>query len=105
MDKRWRRGLAGALLLVVLYAGAAVWPTALGGSTTYVTTHGSSMEPSFHQGDLALVRQANHYDVGDVVAYRSATLKGTTILHRIIAQGPEGYTFRGDNNGFEDPDH
>ncbi|MCU1486580.1 MAG: peptidase signal peptidase [Actinomycetia bacterium] len=104
MDKRWRRGLAGALLLVVLYAGAAMWPTALGGATTYVSTHGSSMEPTFHQGDLALVRQANHYDVGDVVAYRSATLH-TTVLHRIVAHGPQGYTFKGDNNSFEDPDH
>jgi signal peptidase I len=105
MDKRWRRGLAGALLLVGLYASVAVWPTTLGGSTTYVSTHGSSMEPSFHQGDLALVRRSNHYDVGDIVAYRSHTLKNVTVLHRIVAHGPEGYTFKGDNNGFEDPDH
>jgi signal peptidase I len=105
MDKRWRRGLVGALALVVLYAGTALWPAALGGSATYVTTHGSSMEPSFHQGDLAIVRSANHYEVGDVVAYRSRTLKGTTVLHRIVAHGPGGYTFKGDNNSFEDPDH
>jgi signal peptidase I len=104
MHKRWVKGLMGAAVLVVLYAGAAIWPTALGGATTYVTTHGSSMEPSFHQGDLALVRRANHYEVGDVVAYRSATLH-TTVLHRIVAHGPEGYTFKGDNNDFQDPDH
>jgi signal peptidase I len=104
MDKRWRRGVIGALALVVLYAGTAFWPAALGGSATYVTTHGSSMEPSFHQGDLAVVRRANHYGVGDVVAYRSETLH-TTVLHRITAHGADGYTFRGDNNDFTDPDH
>jgi signal peptidase I len=104
MDKRWRRGLAGALLLVVLYATAALWPAALGGATNYVTTHGSSMEPGFHQGDLALVRRSNHYDVGDIVAYRGQTLKGVTVLHRIVGKTATGYRFKGDNNSFVDPD-
>ena len=105
MDKRWRRGVIGVLALVVLYAGTALWPTALGGAATYVTTHGTSMQPSFHQGDLAIVRRANHYSVGEVVAYRSQTLKDTVVLHRIVAHTAQGYTFKGDNNSFEDPDH
>ncbi|MCU1380304.1 MAG: peptidase signal peptidase [Acidimicrobiales bacterium] len=104
MGKRWLRGLAGMLLLVFLYAAASLWPAALGGATTYVSTHGSSMEPAFHQGDLALVRGANHYEVGDIVAYHSPTLKNTTVLHRIVGRTATGYTIKGDNNSFVDPD-
>ena len=65
---------------------AIVWwyfaPTAIGGSTRYVVTSGVSMEPRFHTGDLALVRPAGQYKVGEIVAYWS-TLLHTVVLHRI----------------------
>ncbi len=62
------------------------------------------MEPSFHTGDLAIVRPRSHYRVGEVVAYHS-TLLHVVVLHRIIAVHGGHYTFKGDNNHFIDPTH
>ncbi len=91
----------------VILAGLA-WiylaPTQIGGATTYLKTSGISMEPRFHAGDLAVVRPADHYSVGEVVAYRS-TLLHTIILHRIVARDGDRYVFKGDNNNFLDPVH
>src|ERR1700750_3005152 len=94
-------------LLLALAACATAWflfaPSALGGSTTYVVTEGISMQPKFHSGDLVLVRKAAASRVGDVVAYRSHELH-TIVLHRIIAHDGGRYVFKGDNNGFVDPE-
>lgn len=104
MRHTWVRALLGTTAAVVILLAVVVWPTSLGGRTSYVTTHGTSMEPMFHQGDLALVRPARSYHVGEVVAYRSRTLKGVTVLHRIVDGTAAGYTFKGDNNDFLDRD-
>lgn len=79
-------------------------PTKIGGSTRYVVTRGVSMEPLFHAGDLAIVRPASHYKVGDIAAYWS-TLLHTVALHRIVAIQGNHYLFKGDNNDFIDPTH
>jgi signal peptidase I len=79
-------------------------PTQIGGSTSYITTHGISMLPRFHTGDLAIVRPADHYEVGEIVAYHS-TLLHIVVLHRIIARDGDRYVFKGDNNNFIDPTH
>ena len=96
-----------AALVVVLAALAAGWfflaPPAIGGATSYVVTDGVSMHPRIHTGDLALVRPAGTYHVGDIVAYRSPSLH-VTVLHRIVAISPDGrYRFKGDNNSWIDP--
>jgi signal peptidase I len=97
--------------LIAIVAGAAVlgaaWyllaPPALGGHTTYVVTDGISMHPRIHTGDLALVRPAGAYRVGDIVAYRSPQLH-VTVLHRIVRITPGGrYVMKGDNNSWLDP--
>jgi signal peptidase I len=96
--------ITGALLLL---AGAFwLWlaPPKIGGRSTYVITSGISMEPSFRTGDLAIVRPASHYRVGEVVAYHS-TLLHVMVLHRIIAVHGGRYTFKGDHNHFIDPTH
>ncbi len=100
---RLRRALLTAALALVVIAGA-YWfaPTTLGGLTSYVSTNGISMEPRFHTGDLALVRPAATYRVGQVVAYRSSALH-VVVLHRIIALDGSRYVFKGDNNDFVDP--
>jgi signal peptidase I len=102
---RARSALLTAVFVTVL---AASWwylaPTRVGGSTTYVVTHGISMEPRFHSGDLALVRPAGQYKVGEVVAYHSSLLH-LVVLHRIVAIRNGRYTFKGDNNNFLDPVH
>ncbi len=97
--------LSTAAFLAVV---AVVWwyfaPTDIGGSTRYVVTGGTSMEPRFHTGDLAIVRPASQYKVGQVVAYWS-TLLHTVVLHRIHAIHGNAYVFKGDNNDFLDPTH
>ncbi|MGO9973806.1 MAG: signal peptidase I [Solirubrobacteraceae bacterium] len=94
--------VVGAVALVAWAAWTYVVPTALGGETTYVITEGTSMEPSFHTGDLAIVRPAGRYAVGDVVAYRSSLLH-IIVLHRIVAIHGDRYVFKGDHNDFLDP--
>jgi signal peptidase I len=91
-------------VLIAAVAWLVLAPTGIGGSTDYVTTNGDSMAPRFHTGDLALIRPADQYRVGEVVAYRS-TLLHTVVLHRIIGRDGDRYVFKGDNNDFVDPTH
>jgi signal peptidase I len=77
-------------------------PTQLGGSTIYTSTVGDSMEPMFHKGDLALLRPASTYAVGDVVLYESPVLH-RPVLHRILVIQNGHYFFKGDHNDFVDP--
>ncbi len=103
--RRIRKILFSALGLIIL---GTAWfyfaPTQLGGSTTYVVTHGTSMEPHFHTGDLAIVRGQSNYHVGEVVAYHNHQLH-TIVLHRIVGREGDRYLFKGDNNNFVDPEH
>jgi signal peptidase I len=79
-------------------------PAEIGGHTAYIITHGISMEPLFHTGDLAIVRAASTYKIGQIVAYHSSLLH-EVVLHRIVAIHAGRYTFKGDNNHFLDPVH
>jgi signal peptidase I len=92
-----------AILLCGVLAG--LWfffaPVQFGGKTSYVVVNGSSMEPKFHKGDLALVRESNSYNVGDIVVYRHPTIG--PVIHRIIGRDGDQYVFKGDNNTFIDP--
>ncbi|MGA2455244.1 MAG: signal peptidase I [Solirubrobacteraceae bacterium] len=101
----FKKLLAIALGLIVL---GCVWfyfaPIPLGGSTSYVVTHGISMEPRFHTGDLAIVRSQPTYHVGEIVAYHNKMLH-VVALHRIIGREGERYIFKGDNNDFIDSEH
>jgi len=100
-----RQALLDAAIVTVAL-GLLVWvflaPPALGGQTSYVVTRGVSMQPVFHTGDLALVRQRNAYEVGDVIAYRSPTLD-VVVLHRIHSGDSHGFRTKGDNNSWVDP--
>lgn len=90
---------------IAVTALAVFWllPSSLGGPTAYVTTHGISMEPEFHAGDLAVLRPAATYSTGDIVAYHSDLL-GTTVMHRIVGIEGGHYSFKGDNNSWLDPE-
>jgi signal peptidase I len=103
--KRTRLWSVFATALFIMFVAIAWWyfaPTRIGGSTSYVVTHGTSMEPRFYTGDLAIIRSAASYQVGEIVAYRSDLLH-TTVLHRIIARQGTLFVFRGDHNDFIDP--
>jgi signal peptidase I len=100
-----RSGLLSATLVVLaVLAWLLLAPTSIGGESSYVTTNGTSMAPRLHTGDLAVVRPADDYRVGQIVAYRS-TLLHTVVLHRIIALRGDRYVLKGDNNDFIDPTH
>ena len=94
--------LTGAVALL-LAAAYLFLPTALGGGTTYVTTAGNSMHPRFETGDLAVLRIADHYAVGDIVAFHSADLD-TIVMHRIVARDGHRFITQGDNNSWLDPE-
>jgi signal peptidase I len=92
------------VLTVALAAVVVVFlPADLGGSTTYMTTRGTSMEPRFHTGDLAVIKPVNRYRVGDIAAYRSPKLHAL-VMHRIVEINGLHYVFKGDNNSWTDAD-
>ena len=96
------RLLAGALGLAVLAAGwLYLWPAQAGGSTSYAVIVGSSMEPTLERGDLAVIRAAGSYRVGDAVLYESEQL-GAKVLHRIVRVEAGRFVLKGDNNDFLD---
>ena len=96
--------IIGAAIGAAMVAGLWVFfaPTNLGGSTTYSVTSGISMQPMLYKNDLALVRAASSYHVGDVVLYQNQLLH-RPVLHRIIFIQNGNYFFKGDNNSFVDP--
>ncbi len=102
-----RRSLRVASLAAVLAAAAAAWfflaPLQLGGSTSYAVVYGSSMEPHLHRGDLVILRSQPAYQRGQVVGYRSHELH-RNVLHRIVGIRGGHFLFKGDNNGFLDPE-
>ena len=96
--RRLRR--IGATLVTVV--GLTVIAALATGEVKLVTTHGISMEPRFHTGDLAVVVPSAHYRVGEIVGYHSPLLH-IVVLHRIVAEKAGLFTFKGDNNSFLDP--
>lgn len=96
--------VTGAVLALVLIAWVNFGPRQLGGSVSYVMTHGISMQPRIEEGDLVIVREAATYRRGDVIAYRSEAL-AQPVLHRIVNQNQQGYVTKGDNNDWLDIDH
>jgi signal peptidase I len=103
MNTATRAASISAVAALVLAAAWFFWPAALGGATTYVSTYGASMEPGLHTGDLAVLRPAGSYSVGDVVAYRSESLD-TVVMHRIVAGDADGFVTQGDSNDWLDDD-
>lgn len=98
-----KRGVHAVAWVLLAVAAFVLWPERWGGAMTYVVTSGTSMEPGFVQGDLAVLRASGDYRVGDVAAYDSSELQ-RIVMHRITEESDEGYTFKGDDNDFVDPE-
>lgn len=82
------RGLVGNQLPMPFGYGAAV---VLSGS----------MEPTFSQGDLIIVRQTDTFATGDVVVFQEGN---TLVVHRIVEVGQGTVTTKGDaNNAVDQP--
>jgi signal peptidase I len=103
-----RRAVSVALLsvLVVVWA-VTLRPQAIGGPAVFVAVRGSSMLPSYQNGDLVVVEASSQYAVGEVVAYRvprGQVGAGKVVIHRIVGgDGDAGFTLRGDHNTAPDP--
>lgn len=90
-------GLLGLMALAAVVAGL------LGtGRAAFVITHGVSMNPVYHQGDLVVLTRQPVYRAGEIVAYHDRG-QDIVVLHRIIGGGPTGFVFKGDNNASIDP--
>jgi len=104
MGSSWR--LPGVVMNILLLASlAAIWiafaPVKLGGKVSYAMINGISMEPNYHTGDLAIVRQAPFYQVGDIVTYHDARMNAN-IIHRIVDINGDHFILKGDNNSWRD---
>jgi signal peptidase len=101
----------GECLLVAVVAAflAFFWPQTLGGKTAFVKVDGHSMDPTYHFGDLAIVRRQSSYKIGDPVAYKIPKGEfgaGALVIHRLIGgNGKTGFITRGDNRNINDPWH
>lgn len=92
---------------VVLAAWLVLGPTQLGGPASYVQVDGTSMEPTYSDGDLVLAKERASYDKGDVVTY-VADVAGTDfpVIHRIVKVKTDGtYITQGDNRDEVDGFH
>ena len=86
----------------------AMWfrPVPLGGSASYATVAGVSMEPGLHTGDLVIAHTEATYTVGDVVVFRVPAgfpEEGSLVIHRIVGGDPTGFVVQGDNKEQPDP--
>ncbi|MEN6436288.1 MAG: signal peptidase I [Anaerolineaceae bacterium] len=100
--KQWTMALLAGLVIVLTIASWALFaPPQMGGLSTLVIVNGNSMEPLFHSGDLVIVRNADYYQVGDVVAYKNMQM-GKYVIHRIIAEEFGHFVLQGDNNTWTD---
>jgi hypothetical protein len=66
--------------------------------------HGASMTPFFREGDVLEIEPCAQGNVrrGDVLVFNEPGA-GRTVVHRVVAAGPEGITTKGDANGTPDP--
>jgi signal peptidase I len=88
------------MLVLLAVAWIALAPTRAGGQSTFVIVNGNSMEPGFHRGDLAIVRTAASYAIGDIVTYRHPTIG--MVIHRIVGRDGGRFVIKGDHNSWLD---
>jgi len=108
--KRWfRRVVDLAFLALAVAAAIHLWPASLGGSTRLIVVQGTSMEPTFHLGDLIVVRENPHPHVGDIIVFhipKGEPAAGLLVVHRVIAIRDDGsYLTQGDNRKTADDFH
>ena len=98
MRLKLKLALAIACLPIFLY----LWPSSLGGDSEFIVVTGNSMLPAIESGSLAMVKKSPTYEVGDIAVYKNDALN-RTVIHRIVTENDNGFTFQGDNNRQRDP--
>lgn len=92
--------VAGVVVLCVWW----IWPTRFGGESTVVVVHGTSMQPTYANGDVVVAHRQDHYAPGEIIVFRVAVPGGhRLVVHRLLAVNPDGHiTTRGDNRDTAD---
>jgi signal peptidase len=108
MTERARRLLKfGSTVAALVIWVVILRPQSLGGPASYIVIRGTSMLPTYQNGDLVIMQSADVYTVGDPVAYRVPSGEigeGHVIVHRITGgNGTDGFVVQGDNNNAVDP--
>ena len=78
--------LMGVLILAFLFM---IRPPVLGGTASYITVQQTDLEPQLYKGDFAIVRLADDYSAGELVAVET---QGGPFFGRILGQ--EGTIFQ-----------
>ena len=81
-----RRGLSLACVALSVVCWLTFAPTALGGSYNYVTTYGTSMEPTLQSWELCLSLLVHHYqpERGEIVTFRTADDPPLYLVKRVL---------------------
>lgn len=98
LTRHLRTILVGALAVLAACTGFVL----ISGQAAVVITHGVSMNPLYHQGDLVIVARAASYSVVDIAAYNLPG-RDEVALHRIVGGDDSAFVFKGDNNESVDP--
>jgi hypothetical protein len=80
--------LMGVLILAFLFM---LRPPVLGGTASYITVQQTDLEPLLYEGDLTIVRMAEEYSTGELVAVD--TQRGP-YFGRILGQNGEIFQVR-----------
>ncbi len=80
--------LMGALILAFLFM---IRPPVLGGTASYITVQQTDLEPLLYEGDFAIVRFADEYAAGELVAVET---QGGPFFGRILSQKGEIFQVR-----------
>lgn len=97
----WRMLAAAVVAVLVLIWFFTLRPGVLGGPAGYVIVDGTSMEPTYYNGDLVITRKSAQYRPGETIAYWPTTPqveRASLTIHRIIEANERGeFLTIGDN--------
>lgn len=106
MLQAWQWLKKAVIAMLVACALLLVIPVSWGGWAQLTVITGTSMEPTYHDGDIVLTWRTENYHVGDAIVYHPESIKCArcNIVHRIVDVNSDGsYVTQGDNNGSIDP--
>lgn len=101
----WRRVVSAVFTVAIIAAVVYLWPARLGGGTNMVVVRGTSMEPEYHLNDVVISREADNYEVGDIVLFSipEGVGEGMLVIHRLVGQRDDGsWITQGDNRDVPD---
>ena len=85
--------LMGVLILAFLFM---IRPPVLGGNASYITVQQTDLEPQLYKGDFAIVKLADDYSAGELVAVET---RGGPFFGRILGQEGEIFQVRFEAGG------